>query len=312
MSINSGHGIMFHHFYDNRVHLYGQGAINQCDFNNIIENYSKKYKIINAEDYLYKSMKGKLGKNEVCLTFDDALKSQIDIAVPILKEMKFTAFFFIYTSPLIGIYEKLEIYRNFRCVYFSSIDEFYFAFFKRVEEEQRELKINYNEEREKFEPKKYLLNSPFYSDEDRFFRYIRDRVLGREKYEYIMDGMLKEYHYNFEGCFQNLWMSKYDIKNINENGNIIGLHSHTHPTCMEKLSLPEQRIEYEMNKEILESIICGRIETVSYPCSSYNDDTLFIMKKLGIKLGFTAFMKRGKEDLLNMPRQDSANILRTL
>ena len=85
--INLGHAIMFHHFYDNDKHIYQQGAINKNDLLNILDYYSQKYNIIDAREYLEKAIKNKLDKKDVCLTFDDGLKCQYDIANTVLKEL---------------------------------------------------------------------------------------------------------------------------------------------------------------------------------------------------------------------------------
>ena len=85
--INLGHAIMFHHFYDNKKHIYQQGAINENDLLNILDYYNEKYKIIDAREWLEKALKNKLDKEDVCLTFDDGLKCQYDISNNILKEL---------------------------------------------------------------------------------------------------------------------------------------------------------------------------------------------------------------------------------
>ena len=44
--------------------------------------------------FFEKYINNKLKENEVCLTFDDAIKCQIDIALPILEDLKIKSFFF--------------------------------------------------------------------------------------------------------------------------------------------------------------------------------------------------------------------------
>jgi len=39
---NFYHGIMFHHFYDNKNHLSGQGSISKDDFVNLIKFIGRK------------------------------------------------------------------------------------------------------------------------------------------------------------------------------------------------------------------------------------------------------------------------------
>ena len=47
-------------------------------------------------------------------------------------------------------------------------------------------------------------------------------------------------------------MSVADIKKISNKGHIIGLHSHSHPTRIDKLDYKSQYIEYTKSKKILE------------------------------------------------------------
>ena len=78
---------MFHHFHDNGIHTKGQGSIDQEDFIKMIKFIGRK-NIVDADVFFEKFKENKLKNNEVCLTFDDAIKCQIDIALPILEELK--------------------------------------------------------------------------------------------------------------------------------------------------------------------------------------------------------------------------------
>ena len=54
------------------------------EFNNIIKFIGKK--ILDPNVFIEKLNKNSLKKNEVCFTFDDAIKCQIDIALPVLED----------------------------------------------------------------------------------------------------------------------------------------------------------------------------------------------------------------------------------
>ena len=63
---------------------------------------------------------------------------------------------------------------------------------------------------------------------------------------------------------------------------------------VEKLSSDDQRNEYENCLEIISKILGKNkknFKTMSHPCGSYNQDTLAILKKLEIELGFKQIMK---------------------
>ena len=74
-------------------------------------------------------------------------------------------------------------------------------------------------------------------------------------------------------------------------GNIIGLHSYSHPTVMTNKDYKEQWEEYYMNKIQLEKVIGERAVSVSYPCNEYNSDTIRIMREFDIEIGFRANIK---------------------
>lgn len=104
------------------------------------------------------------------------------------------------------------------------------------------------------------------------------------------------------------------IKELHNNGHIIGLHSYSHPTVMIKKSMEEEKNEYCKNKKQLEEIINDKVVSVSYPCNSYNGDTLKCMRDFDIRIGFRANMAETcLEDAgLECPREDHANIMKEM
>ena len=93
---NFFHGIVFHHFHDFVKHKNNQGSISKDEFYKIIKFVGVK-NILSADIFLEKFLSNKIKSNEVCITFDDALKCQIDIALPVLEDLKIKSFFFVYT-----------------------------------------------------------------------------------------------------------------------------------------------------------------------------------------------------------------------
>ena len=307
---SKAHGIMYHHFHDNQKHIVGQGSISAETFNDMLDFYGKDHNIIGAGEFLQKSEAGTLSPADVCLTFDDGLLCQYDVAYPVMKDRGLTAFWFIYTSPLDGVIEKIELYRHFRFSKFSDIEDFYSAFFNIVAANDPEAMAAIHS----FDPDQYLKEFPFYTPNDKRFRYMRDRVLGVSKYNMTMDKMLETYQYDIEKNSQILWLNADHIKNLRKQGHIIGLHSYSHPTVMSDKSYLEQSREYTTNKRQLENVLNEKITAVSYPCNSYNSDTLKCMRELGIRIGFRANMVDVQlEDIrYEYPRQDHANIMKAM
>ena len=308
--INGSHGIMFHHFYDGMEHINQQGAINKEDFFNILEYYSKTYKILDSKEWLEKALSNKLDKKEVCITFDDGLKCQYDIANSVIKDFgggKLTAFYFVYTSVLMKEYSKFEIHRYFRNKVYKDINDFYDEFFELLINDKKYGNI-IKDSIHKFNPNEYLKGYDFYTDNDKLFRYLRDNVI-IDEYDYFMDKIMLNHNFNIEECINKLWISEKEIKDLHKQGNIIGLHSHTHPTNIIKLSKQDQLYEYSTNKEILENIIGEKIICMSHPCGLYNNDTLDILKYLGIKIGFRSNMMQKGNTNYEFLREDHINIL---
>ena len=57
------------------------------------------------------------------MTFDDALRCQYDIAVPVIEDLNIKAFFFVYSSIFSEDPDLFEVYRYFRMNYFKNIEE---------------------------------------------------------------------------------------------------------------------------------------------------------------------------------------------
>ena len=282
------HGIMFHHFHDNGIHTKGQGSIDKDDFYKMI-NFIGRKNILDADVFYEKFKNNKLKNNEVCLTFDDAIKSQIDIALPVLEELKIKSFFFVYTSMFEGKPDNLEFFRYFRMNYFNSVYEFYDSFYKILD---KDLKSFFENNIDKIKEKK--IKHPVYSIEDIKFRLVRDIFLTKIQYEEIMFSMFKEKQFNHKDFSKKLFFQKNDLQTLNNLGHLIGLHSHNHPTLLEKLNYDEQKNEYEKCLSSISNILKkpkNEIKFMSHPCGSYNNDTLEILKELGIELGFKQIMK---------------------
>ncbi len=311
------HGIMFHHFHDDKMHIKSQGSINSDDFYKIIK-FIGKNNILDADVYFEKFKNNKLKNNQVCLTFDDAIKSQIDIALPILEDLNIKGFFFVYTSLFEGNPDSLEIFRYFRAKYFNSVDKFYQKFYEILNLDL----VNFFKQKNEI-IKETKSKFPFYTIEDIKFRLVRDHLLSKTEYEKTIFYMIKQKKINYKEFYKKLFFQKIDLQNVNNLGHLVGLHSHNHPTLLEKLNYDEQKDEYEKCLSIISKILNkpkNQIKTMSHPCGSYNDDTLEILKELGIELGFKQIMKLEKvkkmkkinNSPLEIAREDHSSILKRI
>ncbi|MDP3696592.1 MAG: polysaccharide deacetylase family protein [Candidatus Taylorbacteria bacterium] len=306
------HGIMFHHFHDSR-HYQGQGSISQENFEKLI-NFIGLDRIISPDEWMKRLDAGRLKDEDICLTFDDGLVSQFDVALPILEKYNLRAFWFIYSNVFDGQLSKLEIYRVFRSKFFQDIDSFYNIFFDKIFRSKFKDKARAVIKEE--DVNRYNKIYPFYTTNDIRFRFIRDRALTTHGYEIIMDTIIKEHGLTPEELSKNLWMSNDSLVYLNSRGHTIGLHSYSHPTVLADLSFEGQAEEYRRNYDHIRRI-CGKSPVVmAHPVNSYNDDTFKVLSQLDIRCGFRSnmFPKREggrlNDNKYEIARDDHSNIMR--
>jgi len=306
------HGIMFHHFHNER-HYKGGGSISKEDFERILHFVGLK-RIIEPNEWIKRINAGQLRAEDICITFDDGLLSQFEIALPVLEKYRIKAFWFVYSDVFEGHLNKLEIYRFFRYNFFNSIDDFYDLFFTRVSSLKFRDRIRTIVNETNIAD--YLKRYPFYSINDIKFRLVR-RALSEEEYETIMDEIIKERGISLTKISKNLWMSNDHLKELTKRGHLVGLHSCSHPMAMSDLSFKEQWQEYNLNYNHLNRV-CGKPPiAMAHPANSYNNNTLQILKRLGIQCGFRSDMLPPKGKQLNpsryeIARDDHANIIRII
>jgi peptidoglycan/xylan/chitin deacetylase (PgdA/CDA1 family) len=306
--ISMPYGIMFHHFYEEGVAT-GQGAITADELQRIL-NHVGRENIISAQEWMHLSIEGNLETHHVCLTFDDALRCQYNIALPVLEANGLTAFWFVYSSVFQGCAERLEVYRHFRVTQFSEIDDFYHQFEQHVKNSPHSHKLKLA--LEDFSVQNYLTHCPFYSDGDRRFRFIRNEVLGEANYNVIMDQMLDDRGVEKEQLLDTLWMNDEHLKELNRNDHVVGLHSYTHPIRLANLSLPEQNKEYNLNAQHLTKVLGTQPISMSHPTNSYGPETLELLRSMGICVGFRADMTQPNGSALEQCRKDHSTIMMEL
>jgi len=300
------HSIMFHHFHD-EFHLPAQGSLSSSDFNLMISWLRERYDILDAQEYQSRFMSQTLKNTDICLSFDDALKCQYDIALPILKKNNISAFFFVYSSAFSDTPDFLEIFRYFRTSQFDSIDEFYKYFFDFLIKDNKDEYLNHQN---KYSSLNYLSNFPFYTENDKWFRYLRDQYLGNKNYTNIMLELISDEGLDINEAKKNLWMKEDELLKIHENGHVVGLHSYSHPTEMSKLTADQQLKEYKQNFTHLSKVLkTSDITSISHPCGDYNLDTLSLLKGMGMQIGFRSNMSvKEIKSPLEIPREDHANV----
>ena len=308
---------MFHHFHDDKLHKRGQGSINKDGFYKLVKFIGRR-NIIGAEEFFNRFKENKLKPKDVCFTFDDGIRCQYDVALPVLEDLNIKSFFFVYSSLLNENPDMLEVYRYFRMNFFDDINDFYNQFFKNLD---KDLSLFFKDKDKIIDD--FKEKYPFYSINDIKFRLVRDRLLTSEEYKTNMFRMFDEKNFNHKKFYEILFLNSKHLKKIKELGHLIGLHSHTHPTLLERLSYDEQLNQYQNNISILSDVIKINktdIKYMSHPNGSYNKDTIKILTELGIELGFKQIMTIEPEkgmtkinnSFLEIARQDHAAIIKMM
>ena len=301
------HGIMFHHFHDGQRHPAGEGSLSAEQLAGLIELLGRE-RILPAREWVERATRRALRESDLCLTFDDTLRCQWNVAAPVLREFGLTAAWFITTGALRGQGPRLEIDRRFRLTRFGSVEDFYAAFFRllgdgpEAEAVQRAL--------EGFDPASYLAGFPFYSEADRRFRFVRDEALGPRRYARLMDALIRATGDDPAELARGAWLTSEQVVALHAEGHVLGLHTHTHPTRVAQLPAAEQLREYRDNLMALWQWTGERPRVMAHPCNSYSAATLDLLRGLGVRIGFRSNLALREHSELEFPREDHANLLR--
>ncbi len=308
--MKSAFGIMFHHFHGEN-HPAGQGSISVDDLDQMIAWLRKDYEILNIEEFFQKALAGKLTTKETCLTFDDSLLCQYEIALPVIESHGLTALFNVYSSAFTGEPDLLEVYRHFRSVSYENFDEFFDDFFTIIKES---FSSSYVKNMSRFSREREIYDgSPFYTENDKIFRFFRDKILGLSNYNLIMIDLMNQKMFDTSEVPTKVFMTVSQLEQLNRKGHTLGLHSDTHPTQIQSLSKEAQVREYTTNYDFLKNITGTGARIVAHPCGQYSETTLEILHQLEVCVGFRDSLNIPyAKSLLEIPREDHSNILKNM
>jgi len=295
-------GLMFHHI-SGPGHPAVQGSVSLDDFQRILDKHWPT--LCNAQNFLSAHVINGLDPEDEVLTFDDGLSSQW-LAEPILRERGLTAFWFVPTAPLIGVASRLEIWRWIRTQCFPTMEAFYDAFWATLPADIP-----------RYAPAGYLRDHTYLSSQDRAFRRARDHGLTALDYERAME-RVEQMQWAREvpiptraESLRDRWLSEGQLRTLWSQGHVIGMHSHSHPTTLATLTHEAQEVEYMTATWILEALY-DRPTAMSHPCNEYSAHGLQYLTRLGYVLGFRATPLVAEWGPLEVPRVDSADLVKAL
>ena len=305
------HGLMFHRFHREGDRPVGICSVSDVKFEAILR-YVGTERIISPREWLARVKSGRLQSTDICITFDDGLRSQFEVALPVLNRLGLKSFWFVFSKVLSGGADRNEIASYLASFIFPSTKEFAERFEQHATLAADELTSPTFIAFSKILKKRF----DFYSDVDIRFRYIRNFLLSREKFDAIVDRMIGEAGLTVTEIASRLWFNEQDLLTLHRNGHTIGLHSFSHPFILASLPLSEQKAEYKTNHRHLSAITGSPLESMSHPLNSYSKETLGILKNLNIACGFCSNMDvpKGSEVVnpsnLEFARVDSAELLK--
>ncbi len=314
MSNSFFHGIMFHQFHDNKYFKKIPGSLSENHLIKIIKSYKVK-NILTPEKLIEKINNNTVQNSDVCLTFDDALQSQIKIALPVLKKFNLKAFFFVQTSIFDSnnyMIEDFKIFRNRKFKNFTSFHKFFLSILLKNNHIKNKLETFFSSRKKiiKDIKKKYS----FYSFIEIKHRLIRDYFLSKTDYKKILLKMCKKKKYDIKMHSKKTYFKKKDIRKLIKDGHYIGLHTHNHPMDITKLNYEEQKKELWLNYKLLKKITKKVPCCASHPSGKYDINSLKILKNLNIKLAFkdnmiTSSVKKNSFLNLEIPRANSSELI---
>lgn len=281
---------MFHHFHgtgpDGLVHPPGQGSIDADCLDRLIRRLQQCHTLLPAGEWLDRRDAGRLGPRDLCLSFDDGLRCQLDIALPVVETHGLTALLFVHTAIYDGVPNRMELYRYYRSTQFDTVEAFYAAFDNalRASPEADSVAAGLKG----VDIAAYRPNSPFYTDADRRFRYIRDEILDEPAFHAVMDAMIADWIDDPAEIHAGLWIQRDRLVSLSRVGHVVGLHTHTHLTNFPAVPADRQRFEFHRNAEMLAEFGLPPARCASYPCGKYNGDSLAILGDMGVGVAFRA------------------------
>jgi peptidoglycan/xylan/chitin deacetylase (PgdA/CDA1 family) len=310
---DTAHGLMFHRFNKSNTKARAQGSLTEIDFENILTHVGIN-RIISPHEWMLRVESNTLQSEDLCITFDDGLLGQFEVALPVLKKYNLKAFWFIYSSVFNDEVNKNEIFNIFITSCHSSFKDFFQKFFSKLPFSHEIFKkseyiVFYDYLKSKFS---------FYSDSDIKFRFIRNYVLSPDEFEDTIEEMISSSVTDVSELFNNIWLDNDNLLLLDDSDHYIGLHSYSHPYAISELSIKEQKSEYVKNYEHILGVTGKRTKCMSHPLGSYSHDTFSVLKDLGISCGFASNMTlNGNTYIENtsnfeIPREDSSNIKRML
>ena len=308
--------VMYHYVRDLKNSRYPNiKGLDIEKFKKQIKFFKENYNFIRMDDlieYYKSSNKKKLPEKSILLTFDDGYKDHYTYVLPVLLENNIQGAFYIPTK----CFQDKKV---------LDVNKIHFILESCIGEEEKILKeikeylgknkdsrilLSYNDYF-----KEYAVASRFDKKEVIFIKRMLQVVLPEDYREKLVDLLFKKYICSIgdkiiseRAFWEELYLTLDQIRLMKKLGMHIGFHSHNH-VWLNSLSKEEQESQIKFSINYFKEIgINTEKMTISYPYGGYNEDTIELMKKYKIPLGFTTEVKKIDlkiSDCLKLPRMDT-------
>lgn len=222
--------------------------------------------------------------NNLLITFDDGLKEQFDLALPILDELNIPAVFFVNSinseEKKVTTVHKIHLLRS---IISSSefLDKFIDVPFSQTETQNARNIYRYDDEK------------------SAVLKYILNFKLDFKQQEQIVNTLFNLY-FEESVILESLYMTEQNLKELANKG-YLGSHTHSHyPLGL--LDSETIKKELKKTKTYLDTLTHSNIKIVSYPYGTSEvctDLVADLTQKAGYEIGFTT--KRGINTLQENP-----------
>lgn len=302
------HGVMFHRFRSADSGRQLQGALSPEELEGILLRLGIE-NVVPPEEWMARLQAGTLAPQDVCLTFDDGLRSQLEHALPVLDRYQLRAFWFAYSCVFEGRPVLSEIFSHL-AVDRGGMPALIEVFLNRCPADMQQQLDSpafaaYASDME--------TKAPYYSTNDIKYRYLRNQTENQQSFESLVTDLVEERGLEREEMTRRIWLSNDDLRALSASGHYIGLHSYDHPYDIAALTPDQQRDQYRRNQDHISSVTGVRPKAMSHPLGSYNISSLQVLEELGVTCGFRAHMLPVRETTvqrghLELAREDAANL----
>jgi peptidoglycan/xylan/chitin deacetylase (PgdA/CDA1 family) len=231
-----------------------------------------------------------LPQRSCLITFDDGLRSQVELALPILDRLGVPAVFFVSGRPVIER-QALHVHKVHRLR--EDIDEATFAACLDAELNRRGINVG--------DVAAAATATYRYDHADAArVKYILNAGLATPVREALIDDLFASLHGDEENFWRQTYVTQEDLRMLAERS-YLGAHGYGH-RMLGLLSEHDARFDLEAGVAALEGVTGHRPRLVSYPYGSaeaVTDATVRIAAEVGLHAGFT--MERALNRTLEQP-----------